>query len=287
MKKMSIVTALIMLVTITTYSVSGTYAKYTSQIDLTDEARVASWGFSTVDRTNCTPVETTEGTRWECKQEATNLNLFASSYTYNEDAKVYVRSLDGDKVVAPGTAGEYKIGFKGAMEVRHDFKIDFGVEDAKEVAVTFDVNADGSLTIYDKGSATQGQYTYSPITYTVNLFNGNTTLVNKEGKLSEIQAAFAKWNESVDNDFAPGRLGIALDLGWKWDKENAGYEYAAGKTLTLEQADKLDTYIGEHWAEWYPDVDGKGGQNDLGNESIYKLSVSATQIAENHSKKAN
>ena len=41
MKKMSVVTVLVMLVTLTAYSVSGTYAKYTSQIDLADEARIA------------------------------------------------------------------------------------------------------------------------------------------------------------------------------------------------------------------------------------------------------
>ena len=43
MKKMSVLTVLVMLVTLTAYSVSGTYAKYTSKIDMTDEARVAKW----------------------------------------------------------------------------------------------------------------------------------------------------------------------------------------------------------------------------------------------------
>ena len=91
MKKMSILTVLVMLVTVTAYSVSGTYAKYTSKIDMTDEARVAKWELLL------------DGNKVTTEQ---NINLFAESYSFKND--VYVQTLTaGENVVAPGTTGEY------------------------------------------------------------------------------------------------------------------------------------------------------------------------------------
>lgn len=274
-KKSTILGGLLLAVAVTSYSVAGTYAKYTSSIDLTDEARVAKWDFFAVNSNDCKVVETEEGTRYTCSR-AENLDLFASSYTYNNDTKLYVKSLDGDKVVAPGTKGEYQVNFGGAMEVRHDFKAEFGVVDGKEVAVSYNINADGSLTIYD--DATTGSKVYSPITYTLNLFNGNQTLAYEEGSLADIQKALSDWNNSSANDFAPGRLGVSFRISWKWDTVNN----VAG--LSEAQVNELDTYIGKNWNKWYPD---STGENDLGDKSIYKLTASATQIAEDHSTKAN
>ena len=42
-KKIAVLGTLLMAVVITGYSVSGTYAKYVSEIDIEDEARVAKW----------------------------------------------------------------------------------------------------------------------------------------------------------------------------------------------------------------------------------------------------
>ena len=105
---------LLFLITIISfYSICGTFAKYTSSIDLTDEARVAVWDFDI--------------TR--------DVDLFQESYLDNEGA--YVQSLGGkmgmengeekeilDKVIAPGTSGEYTFRIKGAPETSYRVKIE-------------------------------------------------------------------------------------------------------------------------------------------------------------------
>ena len=48
-KRTMAVGGLLMAVAMTSYSVAGTYAKYTSKIDLTDDARVAKWDFYAKD----------------------------------------------------------------------------------------------------------------------------------------------------------------------------------------------------------------------------------------------
>ncbi len=89
-KKMTAFIALVMAVVITASSVSGTYAKYTTSAESADEARVAKWA---VNATN-------------------TVDLFASSYivggtkaTGTAGEETIVQSTE--KVVAPGTKGEY------------------------------------------------------------------------------------------------------------------------------------------------------------------------------------
>ena len=65
--KLTILGTLLLAVVISGYSVSGTYAKYTSSIDLSDEARVAKWQI-------------------KMDQDTMNeLNLFEDSYFYGDD----------------------------------------------------------------------------------------------------------------------------------------------------------------------------------------------------------
>lgn len=276
-KRTMAVGGLLLAVAMTGYSVAGTYAKYTSSIDLTDEARVAKWDFYARDGGNCKQVtgvynEQTgqmDGTRWECS-EATKLNLFADSYTYDGDTKLYVKSFDGDKVVAPGTKGEFAARFGGAMEVRHDFKLTFEAD--KEVAVYYKL-VDGKLDI--KETAEEGYEKYSPMSYTFHMY-GNGADKTYTGTLEDIQTALTAWNASAENDFVPGRLGMALDISWKWDT------ITKVTGLNDDQVNELDTYIGKNWAKWYPDAN-----NDLGSAANYTLTASATQIATDYSVKAN
>lgn len=94
-KKLSILAVLVMLVTITTYSVSGTYAKYTTSGGTTDSARVARWSIKVG--------ETTEET----------IGLF--SKTYGENNEVNAAAA----VVAPGTSGSYSVSLTGDTEVAY------------------------------------------------------------------------------------------------------------------------------------------------------------------------
>ena len=95
--KMLAIAALLVAVAITSYSVSGTYAKYTTSKTYTDSARVAKWG---IGMTN-------------------EVNLFSSDY-------VDVVSADGKDVVAPGTQGNYTFALTGTPET--DYTLDVTVE---------------------------------------------------------------------------------------------------------------------------------------------------------------
>ena len=96
--KMFAIAALLVAVAVTSYSVSGTYAKYTTTLaEQTDSARVAKWKFD----------------------QTTNIgNLFTASYAASDDAsKTDVFSTVD--VVAPGTSGEYKFNLSGVTETNY------------------------------------------------------------------------------------------------------------------------------------------------------------------------
>lgn len=107
-KKMGLLGGLLMAVVVTGYSVAGTYAKYTSSLDFADEARVATWGFKLNGKT---PEEVKE----------MNIDLFQDSYEITKDSGNYdvVSKVKGQKVVAPGTRGEYTFNVTGTAETNY------------------------------------------------------------------------------------------------------------------------------------------------------------------------
>lgn len=277
-KKAMALFGLVAAVAVTGFSVSGTYARYVSQIDLTDEARVAKWDFYTTDTKDCTS-EIVDGnvTKWTCNRTE-KLDLFGSSYTLlgNGEGDVYVKAINSeaipDNVVAPGTEGFYQVNFGGAMEVRHDFKIKFSAD--KDIEVYYYKNGDEFEISMDKSKKdATGWKIYSPIVYSINLFEGNNQLKYAEGTLKEVGAALDDWSSSAV--YAPGRLGLSLQISWKWNATNTV------TSLSPDEVNELDTYLGKNWSKIYDlrDEDGKG--NDLGDKAIYTLAVSATQITAN------
>jgi len=102
MNKKKIVVALIVLAMIPMFfSIQGTFAKYRSSIEVTDSARVAKWDVN-VEK---------------------SIDLFQDSYITG------VQSLNGNKVVAPGTEGEYTFTISGAPETNYKLRIDASGED--------------------------------------------------------------------------------------------------------------------------------------------------------------
>ena len=96
--KMFAIAALLVAVAVTSYSVSGTYAKYTTTLaEQTDSARVA---------------------KWEVKQTTNIENLFKSSYAASDDENATDVNALVD-VVAPGTSGEYKFNLSGTVETNY------------------------------------------------------------------------------------------------------------------------------------------------------------------------
>lgn len=271
MKKMSIVTVLVMLVTLTAYSVSGTYAKYTSQIDMTDDARVAKWSFTLKDSnaTEENPVHT--------------LDLFSNSYKFDGKSKLWVSSFDKENVVAPGTEGNASFVLNGSIETA--FTVDYIMDAKNDFVVYYTTKTVDGKTLVDKMAKTAEELTtagvaetdvkeYRPILYTItHKRNGadvtaiNSKLAGKNAK--ELADEFKKYNDNNalkldDHIFTPGTYTLEFNIAWKWDTENT-----VSTGLEVAEVDKLDTFAGEN----------------LSTQKVqFNISAVANQVADDWSK---
>ncbi len=140
--KMAIVAVLVALVAVTTYSVGGTYAKYTDTYTGTsDSARVAKWAI-------------------EMKKDG---STDALSKTFNFDLFKALKEADGtteetdvsstDTVIAPGTGGKVQLNLANNSEVNAQYKVVYTVTNANNIPVEFLV--DGAwVTALPDNSAT-------------------------------------------------------------------------------------------------------------------------------------
>ena len=126
-KRMAILAVLVLAVTATAYFVSGTYAKYTSNFTgSTSTARVAKWAFEINDTA------------------ATNSFAFNLFDTLNEadttTAETDVASNDSDKVIAPGTGGQFAIKLANLSEVNANYTVDYTVTNTANIPVEFSID---------------------------------------------------------------------------------------------------------------------------------------------------
>lgn len=195
-KKMTILAVLLLAVVVTAYSVSGTYAKYTSSLDVSDEARVAHWY---LDKGN---IERT-------------FNLFDSSYTLIGDT--YVKNIEEANkpasiqtaLVAPGTSGEYKFSIDGEFETDFTLKAEL-IE--TEHGTTMSEN-----NVQLKNDA--GVVTYDPIEFSLD--NGTTWV-----KYADLNTALNKvFQDASNNDtvYEAGKYSstegtnkIEATIKWRW-----------------------------------------------------------------------
>lgn len=120
--KMLVISALLVAVAVTSYAVSGTYAKYTSNVTNSDSARVAKWGIGITNE----------------------VNIFTSDYTD-------VKSADGKDVVAPGTAGSYTFTLTGAPETNYTLSVDItdnSTDAIPQLVYTLDYDEDTNNVTY-------------------------------------------------------------------------------------------------------------------------------------------
>lgn len=124
-KKISLLAVLLLATCVTAYSVSGTYAKYTSSKDLTDTARVAKWD-----------IKLGTESLWS---STASFNLF--NYT---DSNVDVDGADNNsKVIAPGTTGTIALPkITNASEVTASYSISLAVTNDSGIPLEF--STDGS-----------------------------------------------------------------------------------------------------------------------------------------------
>ncbi len=197
-KKMGILGGLLMAVVVTGYSVAGTYAKYTSSLDFADEARVATWGFKLNGKT---PEEVKE----------MNIDLFQDSYEITKDSGDYdvVSKVKGQKVVAPGTRGEYTFNLTGTAETNY--------------VVAFNATIVNTIKTAD----------YNPIFFRLN-----------DGNWMNAEEFETYLNETITNDTnkvyaANEELNETYKIEWMWAFDADDTTAPAGFTSN----DETDTYL--------------------------------------------
>ena len=120
-RMMRLASVLLVCVLLTTSVISGTIAKYTTRVTSSDKARVAYWGFQTTNSMDIT-------------------DLFDDVYTHNVNGET-VKAVNGEDLIAPGTAGEAKFTFAWDESVNSRGNA-LGVT-GPEVAYTFAVGVEG------------------------------------------------------------------------------------------------------------------------------------------------
>ena len=134
MKKMSLLTVLVAAVALTAYSVSGTYAKYTSTFEGSDSARVAKWAFQINDK----------------DPEADNSFTFNLFETINDTdgttAETDVAKGTDENIIAPGTSGSFNIKLANNSEVNAQYSISYTVVNTDNIPVEFSVDNVTTLT---------------------------------------------------------------------------------------------------------------------------------------------
>ena len=134
MKKMSIIALLLVAVLVTSSSVSGTYAKYTSTFEgTTDTARVAKWSFKINDSA------VTNSFDFDLFNTVNDTDPLAGSET---DVKVG----SGETIIAPGTKGSFNIKLENASEVEAAYTIDYTVTNNDNIPVEFSIDGNNWTT---------------------------------------------------------------------------------------------------------------------------------------------
>lgn len=225
-KKMAILATLLIAVVGTGFSVSGTYAKYVSEINLSDEARVAKWQIGL-------------GTGID-----TELDLFKSSYTYDANGVVVEalsRDLDPtdvtgakDNVVAPGTKGQYTFALDGTIETNYTLKVNTN-------GSTNGVKTTYVVTDTSTGVAVDTTKTYDPIKFYVSTSDNIDIDTVAAGDLLTFEQLLTTleglYSGTANKVFAPGTVdNTAYTIYWKWDFE------------VDDATNKLDTKLGNEIA---------------------------------------
>lgn len=125
-KDMTIKLAVILFVGVlfTACAVSNTFAKYVSEANGNDSARVAKWAVK-VGETDITQTDTFA------------IDLFKD--TYIDGSTTYVDG-NGDNVVAPGTKGEFSLAVKNESEVLVNYNIDYTITNNDNIPIKFSVD---------------------------------------------------------------------------------------------------------------------------------------------------
>lgn len=216
MKKKNLVklgSTLVALAMFTSCFMGGTLAKYVTEGEGNDSARVAKWGVN---------VEVT-GNGFKTTYGKDEVN---SSVGYNT-----VISSNDDNVIAPGTKGEF-----GGIEIT-------GIP---EVAVKIETKATVKLSGWNVGD--EGEF-YCPLVFKIGEKNINgldysSSTAGGEGSFENaIKTAI---QEATSKEFDPktdlSTVGEDVTYSWEWPFKDA-------KGTAANQSDELDTLLGNNAAD--------------------------------------
>ncbi|MBE6547292.1 MAG: hypothetical protein E7667_00230 [Ruminococcaceae bacterium] len=133
-KTLRIASVLLIAVLMTACVIGGTLAKYTTTISTPEEsARVAKWNITYNDQD---------------ASQVSNITFNLFDTTYDET----VASSNSDKVIAPGTAGEFEFSLKNLSEVDAEYTIALTVTNDGNIPIEFSVDG-GSTWASDLSAA--------------------------------------------------------------------------------------------------------------------------------------
>lgn len=226
---MRLASGLLIAVLLTTCAIAGTFAKYTTSADAQDSARVAKWGVKV----------TASGDSAFANEYSTDDGVYSSTVTNS------VIGVGGDKIVAPGTKGEFT---------------NFNISGQPEVAVK--VTYDAEVIINDKWIAESTEF-YCPIIVTV----AGTSYLKKINGLDftaaddfadAIEVAITDYTQIYEpNTDLAGKNADELVVSWAWP-----FEDSTGSKINQRNED--DTLLGDRAAL------------DIANAGTIQITVSAT-----------
>lgn len=241
---------MLVLVLLTSSVISGTFAKYVSAGNATDNARVAKWG---VEFNNTS-------------------DLFKTEYTYDDTSNKHsaswlysVKSKNGENVVAPGTAGNvYNLTTTGNPEVSY--------------IVTFDVDETTLETIFLNEDEAGNVVNYYPIEFTLKIGANNIAIADGQAAslAAAIEGAAYFYEVTTEHYYCRttatgewidcGTTAPVLNLSWLWDFEQG--------------TDNLDTMLGNLVADkaTYEAQYTNLAADDYNLEVAVTVNATATQI---------
>lgn len=238
--------------------VGGTFAKYVSEADATDTARVAKWGVTV----------------------AVAGDAFSTTYGKDDISSTVetntVISSNEDNVVAPGTKGS----FGGYDE--HEPLPALTITGEPEVAVN--VNTDATVTLNNWVDADNNTNFYCPLVFTIQSGTKTETVCglhynSTNGGMNSFKAAIEEAiEETINGDYPANQKLEDLDLviTWEWpfeDSDHSGHDKdgtvgaftdADTRSHTYDQTDAKDTYLGDKAA------------NDAANAPTITLDITTT-----------
>ena len=253
-RMMRAASALLVAVLLTTCTISGTFAKYVTEATGSDSARVAKWGVTVV---------------------VAGSELFDDQYTDTTNG-VTVKSLDAQKVVAPGTSSKESkpLTFKITGQPEVDVDLKFVMENVQEIVLKAGTYTDMTeVTGYDAsnnpiyGKTFTLDKDYYPVLWTLKK-NGTAVTACENVQLSVVADYLNGSSMSTKYDVEGGKFSSVTGeytLEWAW-----AFEDGTNKDLY----DAADTLLGNLMVDPSLVADTNNYKLSVG----YKLTITATQV---------